>query len=1235
MGAFNRFYLSAVALPVLAFGLTMPAAAEPVPRSGAAAGAVIARKVGEEVRFINVSDWQTVDLKQDLLSGDILRTNETGQLAIVFSDRTQIRLGRNSSLVVKQVTSSTDADTVLQLQSGTIWARAERGGPGVKVETPAAAAAIRGTDWTMTVNGARTSLNVLEGVVQLSNPQGSVEVRQGEGAVASIGQIPRKIAIVDSDDREQMLFYLAPRNAFAFMSASPLPVAEMRRQADRIAAISPANRSVEDTLVLAETQLPLEGRAKARDTLKQLEGKTLSSSQRGRFDLIRAILAASEKRYDEAAKLFQAAVPELDAKRKSIAAYGGYYSRSLGNPTRVEQPPATYESSYGALLKAYTVGFLKDIPAAIEVIRDAERRYPNDPTLPAYRAQFAMLLNDRKQIEEAIAKSLAIDPSEPTALEARSDYRSDIKSDLDGALADLEAAARVAPGSTTIWNKIGNVYSARGDDKRAEEALKKSIELDPEDPVAYSNLASIYLGQDRVTEAKAVIDKALEADPGFDIALVDRGSYNMKMGKDDEAISDLLAGTVANPAYSAGQTLLGIAHYQKGDRVAATQAFDNADRLDDNDPSISAMRANIAIDQYDSESAIRNAQEFVRRGRARGGEYSSLAANQAAGSVLNYAYRFQGLNAWGEYYSDAVFDPFSGLSYLDQSIRGSAKPFFNSFLYGSENIANAPNDQAFSAYLQALMLEPDLAASRSLGTDLVSRPYIESSLGGGFTTAGGRVGYTSEASIQGYTNLPFTISFSGSLEWLQAPDSRGVTSIAALSDINNDVEALGGSAYLTARPSPYDRFALYFARTRSDVGYDLTGIRDVRNLFVGPPAFPVFASVKYDEWQTGHVTNGGIGWSHTLGYHSFINAALLYNGVDSRSSAISMADLGAFGFRIVDRRDEEYEQKTYVAAVNHTVETGSVTWRYGIEGGWIDGSTKLSFYDLLSTPVIPPTTASASTRVGLGRAYVDLLHEITPDLKAEYALFGTILSGDGTDVQRLDPRIGVSWSPTIGQLLRAGFVRSSVDTSTPTLSPIGVVGLQPNDISTADDGYTDTIALRWDAEWTPDFFTALEYQRQDVRDLSLTIPLAAAPASVSDSLIERASLSSSLLLGHGFGLSSTLAYTRSDNNDPTTPAFGRELPYIPEWAGQVALTWVNQANVKTTLAANYVGERLSSDGTRLDEYWTLDAGLTWEPFDKRFEVELNAYNLLDEKIQVDAQAPGWGRSFKGSIKVRF
>ncbi len=119
---------------------------------------------------------------------------------------------------------------------------------------------------------------------------------------------------------------------------------------------------------------------------------------------------------------------------------------------------------YAALAEAWTAGFLKDIPAAIDVIKRAEARYPDDPTLPAYRAQLAILIDDREQVKEAIARSLAIDPDDPTALEARANYKAGIESDLEGALADLTRAAKIAPGSTTIWNALGN---------RAERARRR------------------------------------------------------------------------------------------------------------------------------------------------------------------------------------------------------------------------------------------------------------------------------------------------------------------------------------------------------------------------------------------------------------------------------------------------------------------------------------------------------------------------------------------------------------------------------------------------------------------------------------------------------------------------------------------------------------------------------------------------------------------------------------------
>src|SRR3954462_8128546 len=141
-----RGILAALAAALL-LRAAIPAAADILPRASTPAGSVIARKSGEQVMFIDLPDWRSIDINQDLLAGNVLRTNTAGHLAVLFADNTQIRLARNTTLVVKQVGAA--EDTLLGLEAGAIWARAERGGEGLTIETPAAAAAIRGTDWSL------------------------------------------------------------------------------------------------------------------------------------------------------------------------------------------------------------------------------------------------------------------------------------------------------------------------------------------------------------------------------------------------------------------------------------------------------------------------------------------------------------------------------------------------------------------------------------------------------------------------------------------------------------------------------------------------------------------------------------------------------------------------------------------------------------------------------------------------------------------------------------------------------------------------------------------------------------------------------------------------------------------------------------------------------------------------------------------------------------------------------
>ena len=1206
--------------------LATTALADPLPRSLPAAGSVIARKSGEQVRFVDISDWRFVDLQQDLLTGDVLRTNANGQLAVLFADRTQVRLGRNTSLLVKAM--GKDGDTDLQLQSGTIWARAERGGHGLTVGTPAAAAAIRGTDWTLTVGAdGKTSLIVLEGKVELKNEFGSVEVAQGEGAVASIGKAPTKIIIAKPKEREQMLFSLQLRDSFRWIPPTALTAQEQRQLRDRVQAKPAEQRTAEEWLGLAESSVTLEGRQKTRAALDAARALGLDRRQQARATLVEAMLTGTENRYKDAAELFAKAQAGLDPRRANIARYGGYIARSLADPNRVEAPPETVDGTSTAIAKAWITGFREDVRAALDVLKAAERAHPDDAMLPAGRAQLAILLADEAEAKDAIDRALSLDPDNPEALDARAVYKMGIVFDREGAVEDLLRAVAVAPGESNIWNTLGLAHSDRDDNRKAEEAYKRAIALDPLDPLPHANLAILYLDELRMAEAKREIDLAMAVDPTFDMALIARGRYHLQIGEVEKGVQDLLAGSTANPGVSQAQLMLAAAYYANKEREPAAQALDNAERLDPFDPVVAVLRTAIAIDEYDADTAIRNAQEIMRLTRARGGDFASLGANQQAGSTLNDAFRLQGLDAWGQYYGDVVFDPFAATSYFDQAVRGSVSPFLNAYSYDLSPWGPLGNQDSYSAYIQGLMLGPHMLASRDRTTNLLDEPFFETELGGGFVTGGRETTYTGDAEIRGLTYSPFPISFNADFSWDRPRNEIGRSDDT---DVIYDFNITDGNGYVTMSPTPDDRIVAYTTYATSDI---------YRN------DLPLSAyDTLIQDLDTSELSSG-LAWSHTFGYKNVLNAGVFYNDqkVGSRIDESGFTErndetVGYYGINA-----GEIRVKSYTAAINHTIGDDDLTWRYGLEGSLVKSSSSshtVIVYEQDSNEDgvfdFDESEEFVDITGHLARAYIDARYEVTPDLTFEAAAFGRFLDTGDDNTTRFEPRVGLAWSPLENHWLRFGYLREGENFSAPTLAPIGVVGLQSNQIGLDGDGYVDTFAFRWDAQWSDRFFTAFDYQRQDAHKVSLAQPLEVATFDFDKARIDRAAITGNLALGHGFGLSATYAHLDSKNLDSSTGSYGDPLIFVPDQTGQIAVTWVNTANVKATVAANYVGERVGNDaGDRLDDYWTLDANLVWEPFDKQIELGLSAYNLLDEDFEVKPGVKGWGPTVKGTLSVRF
>ncbi|WP_075214474.1 TonB-dependent receptor domain-containing protein [Mongoliimonas terrestris] len=1183
------------------------ALADVVPRPDPNAGAVIAVKTGEEITFVDAPGWRSVDPTQVVLTGDTLRTNALGQLAILFSDRTQVRVGRNTTLVVKDVQPGGDAR--LELRQGAIWARALRGGSGVTVETPAAAAAVRGTDWSLTVGpDGRTALIVLEGAVELFNPQGSVLVREGEAATAAIGEAPTKIVLVRPRDREQMQFYVTLRGAFTFLPATALPSRGIVADARRIAATPESLRTPEDLVRAAEYAVSLDGVEAAAVAVAAARRAPLGPALAARLDLVEALVLGSRTRYAEAARLFARALPRLDPDRRGVAAYGGYIARSLADPSRAEPPPAIRGGGpYSALAEAYIDGYVNGTPAAIRRLTEAEARFPNEALLPAVRAQFALLDGDRVLMKAAVERAVALDPQNPVTLLARAHYRLEFERDLEGAEADLLAARALQPGGSSIHATLGSLHAERGAYREAEAAYLEASALEPEDALPHANLALIYLEQNRLEEAKAAIDRALALDPSFHVAYTALGHYHLRRGETALAMENLLKGSTANPAETGALLLLAAAAYQTGERDAALQAVENAGRLDPFEPLAPTFATKLALDEYRADDAIRNAREAVRLARGRGGDYASLAASREEGSTVAEAFRLLDLDAWGRYYGTAVFDPFEAGGYFDEAIVGAANPFVDDLTYGAALPDPGAGAKALSALTQGLALDPLAIASPRRRVQIIRAPFLEASAGAGLIAGTDTISRSGFGEIQGFAQHPFPVSVYGTLERRIDDDTDDTTTVGG--------NGLSGSVFLGAQPTPDDRVLAIGILTDGDTP------------FVGSDADP-----NRFNGRDATIGQGVFAWSHSFGHHNVLTAAVSATTAEQRTRQFGTLALGPTTVIARDTTDEDSD--TLVGSLAHAVGFGPVTLRYGFDAGILKTTRQLTRALYLPDPIdIGASRTDESYR--LGRGFLDVLYRPTDDLEVEAALFGVLLDGADTDVARLEPRIGAGWSFYEGQSIRAFAMRETSLPTLVTLSPVSVVGLQPNEPSIAVGGAVSTVGLRWDAEWTERFFTSVEYQHQSLDDVSLTIPRSLDTIALSDGTIDRVSVTANVWLGGGFGAFATAAYARSDNG-LDDPAFGDAIPFVPETAAKVGVTYVHPARVKASLSTTWVGERQGDlAGTDLDPFVTVDATLSWEPFDRRVQFDLSLFNILDEDFELAPDTPGWGRTVVGRMAVRF
>ncbi len=506
--------------------------------------AALAQGAGEVVSTLGTVEvlregrWQAVNAGASLVAGETVRTGAGSRAAILLTGGTQIKLNAHSQLELKQIvplpsggfisTATQTLQNILRVLSGEVWVR--NSGEPLEMQTIPATATIRGTEFTLALGPHDSArLAVVNGLVEFSNPQGSVLVAANEQADVRVGEAPRKTVLLNPLDAVQWSLYYLPPVSFHSGGADPhssrywtqtaqqqllqgqVPAA--RQAIDRALALDPRNAdaySLRSNIELvqnrrAEARADAE-RAIAANPSAPAAHLSLSWVQQAEFDLDGALASA----------------------RQAVAL----------DP---ENPQALIQES--SLL--FGIGRLRE---AVSVAKRARQYAPDDAMVNTVWGFLQLAQNRVNPAREAFEKAIAQDstlglPHLGLGLVL---FR---RNQTDAAMVEMCKATLLEPLVSLYNSYLGKAFYETKQDRQAQKYLEVAKQLDPRDPTPWLYDAIRLQSVNRPVEAVENLQKSIELND-------QRGVYRSRLLLDeDQATRAATLGRIYNEA---GFTQLGL-----------------------------------------------------------------------------------------------------------------------------------------------------------------------------------------------------------------------------------------------------------------------------------------------------------------------------------------------------------------------------------------------------------------------------------------------------------------------------------------------------------------------------------------------------------------------------------------------------------------------------------------------------------------------------------------------------
>jgi hypothetical protein len=431
---------------------------------------------------------------QMLKLGDRLRTGKNSRAALRLSNLSVLRVYELTTLEI-QPPDQPGRRAVLDLESGAAYFFNRDKPSETQFRTPSASGAIRGTEFNIAVaaNG-RMELALLDGQVDLTNNQGTLQVQTGQKAVVDPGQAPQKSPLIDAVSIIQWTLYYP----------AILDPDELELSADIKEALGPSLDAYRSGDLLQALAKYPEDRAAASESERVYHAALLLAV--GQVDGAQQLLQETNR--EPRAAALAGALQEMIASVK-----GQPWTRSAPRALATEWLAGSYQAQAR-----------RNLAVALNMAKSAAAKSPGFGFAQERLAEMEFSFGQTEPALAALKKSLELSPRNAQALAlkgfalsaqnkiAQAGLYFDETIAADGALAngwlgrglvrirnghvnegrkDLETAAALEPNRAFLRSYLGKAWSLdqplrySWNTHLATNELGLAMRLDPNDPTAW------------------------------------------------------------------------------------------------------------------------------------------------------------------------------------------------------------------------------------------------------------------------------------------------------------------------------------------------------------------------------------------------------------------------------------------------------------------------------------------------------------------------------------------------------------------------------------------------------------------------------------------------------------------------------------------------------------------------------------------------------------------------------